>query len=129
MEIKSENPYKLYYKYDMASNDYYVLSVKKNTRRQCSIDTGSVERLYQSNLPIPKPKKDDLINMCNSGIIPSSYHDFFTNIASVNTVIVILILISLSLGTLEFYTKMRLLIIIIFYSILFYSILCIFCAI
>lgn len=83
--VKSENPHKLYYKYDMASNDYYVLSVKKNTRRQCSTDSSvTVEPLYQSNLPIPKAKKDDLINMCNSGIIPRGYHDFFTNLPSVN---------------------------------------------
>ncbi|KAF9818157.1 hypothetical protein SFRURICE_003898 [Spodoptera frugiperda] len=82
--VKSENPHKLYYKYDMASNDYYVLSVKKNTRRQCSTDSSvTVEPLYQSNLPIPKAKKDDLINMCNSGIIPRGYHDFFTNLPSV----------------------------------------------
>ncbi|KAH9636251.1 hypothetical protein HF086_009447 [Spodoptera exigua] len=83
--VKSENPNKLYYKYDMASNDYNVLSVKKNTRRQCSTDSSvSVEPLYQSNLPIPKAKKDDLINMCNSEIIPSGYHNFFTNLPSVN---------------------------------------------
>lgn len=68
----------------MASNDYNVLSVKKNTRRQCSTDSVSVEPLYQRNLPIPKAKKDDLINMCNSEIIPSGYHNFFTNLPSVN---------------------------------------------
>ncbi|KAF9418529.1 hypothetical protein HW555_004678 [Spodoptera exigua] len=44
----------------------------------------ALEPLYQSNLPIPKAKKDDLINMCNSEIIPSGYHNFFTNLPSVN---------------------------------------------
>ncbi|CAH0399478.1 unnamed protein product [Chilo suppressalis] len=51
--IKPEDPYKLFYKYDLAADDYHVLCVRASTRRQC---VSNVEALYETCLPIPKAK-------------------------------------------------------------------------
>lgn len=39
-------------------------------------------RAYKEKLPVDKLKIDDLLSLCNKGLIPSCYHDFYRSLAS-----------------------------------------------
>lgn len=82
--VKPEEPYKLFYKYDLDTEDYHILTVKTFTRRQRANNIDSIDQLYPSSVPIPKAKKDDLLSMCQSQIIPSTYHNFFNSLPVIN---------------------------------------------
>ncbi|KAF9410823.1 hypothetical protein HW555_010204 [Spodoptera exigua] len=41
--------------------------------------------IYNNPIPIPKAKRDDLISLCDSGIIPSSHHDFYRNLTFIDS--------------------------------------------
>ncbi|CAH0407302.1 unnamed protein product [Chilo suppressalis] len=74
--VKPEDSYKLFYKYDLAADDYHVLCVKAS-RRQC---VSNVEALYETNEAYSQGKKNHFVNMCKSQIISSTHHVFFQSL-------------------------------------------------
>lgn len=58
-----------------------AIVTKSNTTRRRRQDYNIVVGpLYTNVLPITKQKKDNLISLCTSQIIPSIHHNFYANL-------------------------------------------------
>jgi hypothetical protein len=79
--ISASDPQTICYKYDLSEDFYYSIHLKKNTTR-CRQNNITLTPLYPTVLLISKQKKDDLIHLCDSGVIPVSYHDFLKSLVT-----------------------------------------------
>ncbi|CAG5026767.1 unnamed protein product [Parnassius apollo] len=47
----------------------------------CELIFPSLQQLYNKTLPITVAKKKDLLKLCEKGVIPEEYHDWFQSLA------------------------------------------------
>lgn len=82
VRVCAEDPFKIEYRYDLSNCNIMTIAVNTNTRRRQRADSmnESVTPLYQNLLSIPRAKFNDLISLCNSGLIPATYHDYFKSL-------------------------------------------------
>ncbi|KAF9405650.1 hypothetical protein HW555_013698 [Spodoptera exigua] len=85
LKVLPDNPYQIHYKYNLSESEYMTISTTSNTRRRRQVDTIILRPIYNNPIPIPKAKRDDLISLCDSGIIPSSHHDFYRNLTFIDS--------------------------------------------
>lgn len=81
VRISSQDPFKIEYRYDLADSNFMTIAITTNTRRrQRNRNVVEISPAYPNHQSISKAKYDDLMDLCNSGIIPGTYHDFFRNL-------------------------------------------------
>ena len=72
------------------TSDFSVLDQKGKKTRGCQIKSSksstagecSLTNAYSKQFLISAAKKDDLLSLCESGVIPLAYHDFFQRLSS-----------------------------------------------
>ncbi|XP_039281015.1 uncharacterized protein LOC120350647 [Nilaparvata lugens] len=80
LEVRKEQPLKLFYKTSYEQSEYEVIDVVRKCRgRRKEI---SLHPLYNSPPSIPSNKKNDLISLCKENLIPKKYHNFFSSLKS-----------------------------------------------
>lgn len=74
-------PFTLKIKYDYSNTDYVIMDMilkKKPGRHQAR--THFPVKAYNSKIPIDTLKLQYLLYLCNKGLIPSMYHNFFKSL-------------------------------------------------
>ena len=71
--------------YDQPEIDH--ICVIKNAARGKKKKQHKLLMKYSGKKPIAKAKKDDLLSLCTTGIIPSEYKQFYVNLPSDNTLV------------------------------------------
>ena len=86
LQFRKSKPEHVYANYDFQNNSEFVaIATHKPLRGRKSSDA-SPSYNYTSKLPISAAKKNDLVNMCNSGIIPSEFHSYYNDMKSSKSV-------------------------------------------
>jgi len=62
-------------------SDFHTVCIRKNEKRGKPKQPPKLERIYSRNIPITTAKKDDLLALCNVGIIPAEFN-FYENLKS-----------------------------------------------
>jgi hypothetical protein len=76
----------LQYKYNF-DDEFETISTNARTRGRPSTDfISNLELKYDGKLKISKPKKDDLIALCKSLVIPPEFHGFYEKLEAGNNV-------------------------------------------
>lgn len=82
---------RMHFNYDLGENlntiDFSGATVQKETRTRRKKNPEiefpkELENLYLEALPISAAKKKDLINLCNTGVIPEEYHGWYKQLKS-----------------------------------------------
>ena len=73
MILKSE-PHKMYFK--TSSKNEPCGTQGKRPKPAVVI----LPKLYKTKLPITAGKKKDLVNLCDTGIVPEEHHDYYRNL-------------------------------------------------
>lgn len=89
--LKSE-PTKVFFNYDMSEELFYIdilgktpaTSKRPKRRWDKEPQEASPNKLYSQPVPITKAKKNDLITLCEKGVIPEEYHGWFSSLLSTN---------------------------------------------
>ncbi|CAH1634672.1 unnamed protein product [Spodoptera littoralis] len=71
------DPNKLFFKYDLNQPEYNTLIIRGNTRN--SIPT-ELKPAYSKPIMVPASKYKDLMDMCQSEVIPLEYHAYFNSL-------------------------------------------------
>lgn len=79
IQYKKEDPTTLRYKYRY-DEEFRCLRVKV-TRRDKHI---TLKDLYKESLPVACTKKADLVSLCQSGVIPKTFHQFYQGMKDVD---------------------------------------------
>lgn len=81
IRIKKENHNTIFIKYEF-HEDYCRLNTIVETRRTRNLTSSDTQlpRLYSDHLPVTKSKYEDLQYLCNSGLIPKPYHNFYSQL-------------------------------------------------
>lgn len=87
VHVSPDEPFTIKYKCTFEEGTYQSIecSSSKNTRnRQNELTVGlnNIQLAYNSPLPLDKEKSKDLNSLCQSGIIPAQYHDFFKTLVT-----------------------------------------------
>lgn len=75
-EVFVEESHKILYKYNL-DDDQNTLIIRKETRNRSEI---TLKKAYSEPVSISNDKFKDLMNLSETGIIPSKYHDFFSSL-------------------------------------------------
>ena len=76
---------KIYFKYSFADEKFSVITVRAPRRGRPGSDTTSAAQLprkYTERLPITDRKKEDLLSLCKSNVIPEDCHAFYKDLPS-----------------------------------------------
>lgn len=76
--VDKSEPNKLYFKYDLNQESYECLVLRGETRHSSALP--NLDRAYSSPLKLPKAKYNDLISMCNTGVINASNAVYFRSL-------------------------------------------------
>ena len=81
--LKSE-PRRIYFKYDL-DDKFSYMTVRKSVRRasktNVDISEFKLETLYDAPIPISEAKYKDLVKLCDKGLIPEKFHNFYKNLS------------------------------------------------
>ena len=82
IQVTKECPESIFFNTGFDPNDFIEAKLQPSNMRGRSKTTGKTAPLplYSSKLPISEAKKADLLSLCKSGIIPSSYHSFYEDL-------------------------------------------------
>lgn len=84
ISILHERPFLIEIKYDLSTMDFITLDIllapKKNKARCHDTQHFIPKVAYKGKIPTEKQKIKDLLSLCDSGLIPSVYHDFYRSL-------------------------------------------------
>lgn len=86
VRVEKSNPNKIYYRESWGC-DYQVIDLLKigNRKERRSTPILTIRNKFNAQLPISSAKYKDLINLCNSGVIPNRAHYFYKGLTSSDT--------------------------------------------
>ena len=82
LHFKKENKSSFLVKESYDQAEYDTVCIRKNAKRGKPRQLPILERLYTGKLAIAQAKKDDLLSLCNSGIIPAEFRNFYEKLPS-----------------------------------------------
>ena len=83
--VKTE-PDKMFYKYEITDTDFAHFNISRPRRSAASgsnlasMENFKVPQLYHALLPIPEAKYNDLNKLCQKGLIPTRFHDYYAKL-------------------------------------------------
>ena len=77
-KLRKDQPDLMFFKTDLDEDDYRTMRLTGTSKRHRPAPMKTPPLRYNSKLPISKAKHQDLLTLCDSGIIPSHHHAFFT---------------------------------------------------
>ncbi|KAK7475710.1 hypothetical protein BaRGS_00033032 [Batillaria attramentaria] len=75
----------MFFKYSFDEQEYQVLKMIGSSKRRGPPLPSQVPRCYSGKLPISAAKKQDLLSLCQSGVIPVQHHNYYTSLLSSST--------------------------------------------
>ncbi|MCG8049000.1 MAG: hypothetical protein N0E48_25925 [Candidatus Thiodiazotropha endolucinida] len=85
LKVSKEMPDEIHVKYEYHEKEFKRLKVAKSVRGRPTQDK-NLPRKYKSKLPISLAKKRDLLDLCDSLVIPEIYHGFYNSLLTSKTV-------------------------------------------
>ena len=82
MEFRKGQEEMMFLKYSFDDTEFEALKMIGGGKRRSQPLPKEIPHLYSSKLPIPTAKKQDLMSLCRSGIIPVEHHAFYENLSS-----------------------------------------------
>ena len=79
LQFRKSDPQNIHVKYDFDELHFHSIKTKASRNHMCVAN--QVQRRYSEKLPIASAKKQDLVSLCKSGIIPSEFHHYFQSIS------------------------------------------------
>lgn len=86
IRLMANEPDSMYLKYKFADEHFTELCFMRGKARVSKHPTQDVLPLYKEKCPISKEKKKDLVSLCESGIIPLEYREFYNNLPTAGKV-------------------------------------------
>jgi hypothetical protein len=78
LQYRKESPDHIFYKYVLEDQDFKSIKVKQPKRgKPSSMSLQNLPRKYKSRLSISTAKKEDLLSLCRSGVIPADCSSFY----------------------------------------------------
>ena len=77
-KVGKDRPDLMCFKTDLDEDDYRTMRLTRTSKRHRPAPMKTPPLHYNSKLPISKAKQQDLLALCDCGIIPSYNHVFFT---------------------------------------------------
>jgi len=79
VQVRSENPESIFFNYDFDEANFIEVNIKAKTRKagRPAKDQEDLSYRYCSKLPVSIEKKNDLLSLCKSGVIPEQHHHYF----------------------------------------------------
>ena len=76
--VHLQSPDHIFYKYALEDQDFKSIKVKQPKRgKPSSMSLQNLPRKYKSRLSISTAKKEDLLSLCRSGVIPADCSSFY----------------------------------------------------
>ena len=85
LKVSKEFPEEVHIKYAY-SDDVRRINVIRSVRGRPSLTTHELPRKYSGKIPISEAKKNDLLDLCKSLVIPEVYRGFYEAIPTSRTV-------------------------------------------
>ena len=85
LKLSKEMPDEIHVKYEFHEKEFRRINVAKSARGRSTQDK-ALPRKYQCKLPISPAKKKDLLDLCDSLVIPEIYHGFYNSLPTSKTV-------------------------------------------
>ncbi|XP_064639792.1 uncharacterized protein LOC135495259 [Lineus longissimus] len=82
LRFEKAKPYVIQYKYGIQQDEFMQIMVQADRGRRRSIENTPLGPLYTSRRPITKEKKNDLLDLLRSRVIPSDYRVFYEGLPS-----------------------------------------------
>jgi len=77
IKYRQTDPNHNYFKYNFEEEEFRCTRIKKTKRGKCM--DGQMPQLYEGKLPISSAKKNDLISLCKTAVIPEEFHSYYEN--------------------------------------------------
>jgi hypothetical protein len=85
MRFDKAHPYTIQYKYTLSSDTFMELNIHSARGRRATIDAMILQPAYKSRLPIAMAKRNDLMRLVKSRVIPPDYATWYNSLpASAN---------------------------------------------
>ena len=66
------------FNYDFTAYHYQELCLTPaSAKRRCPLLSTTFSYCYKTQLPVSKAKKDDLLSLCRTGVVPEEHHAFY----------------------------------------------------
>ena len=83
LRFAKDQPNVILFKYDFDDN-FRTIKVCVSWRRKSSDALKKeAKQAYKERLPVSEAKKNDLVNLCNSNIIPKAYHMYYRQLKTI----------------------------------------------
>lgn len=79
LKFEKAYPHAIFYRYDHSS-EYKKIDIQQRSRRNPITQNVELKQAYNAILPISIQKKNDLLKLCRSGLIPDELHDWYKNL-------------------------------------------------
>ena len=82
IKVCKDHPHGVFFNYSFESSAFMEINVRKSNfrGRKTKMRNIKLSQLYASKLPISEAKKNDLLSLCQSGVIPDIYHTYYENL-------------------------------------------------
>ncbi|KAK3090584.1 hypothetical protein FSP39_012887 [Pinctada imbricata] len=83
IRVAKEAPESMFVNYTFDPENFIEMNVSARGRGR-NVNVGNVQllTLYNEKLPVSQAKKDDLVSMCKSGIIPLAHHAYYEELST-----------------------------------------------
>nr|KAG5701344.1 hypothetical protein BaRGS_006118 [Batillaria attramentaria] len=76
----------MHFKYGFDDSEYHQLCLSSSSARRRQPDLAHIIRpRYTEKLPVSEAKKQDLLSLCRSGVIPEDHHPFYENLPTASS--------------------------------------------
>lgn len=86
--FKIEKPFILHYKTNFSENEYKTINIRSNPKRKQFYEDKkdiSLKSAYTKLLKISHLKKENVLSLCYTNLIPEQYHYFYEQLLTDNT--------------------------------------------
>ena len=82
IKICKDHPHNVFFNYSFESSVLMEMNVRESNFRGQKTKMRNIKRsqLYASKLTISEAKKNDMLSLCQSGVIPNIYHTYYENL-------------------------------------------------
>lgn len=80
LKFEKAHPNAIFYRYDHSSEYKKIDIIQQRSRRNRITQNVELKQAYNAVLPISMQKKNDLVKLCRSGLIPDELHDWYKNL-------------------------------------------------
>lgn len=80
--VTYDKPFILSIKYNLTSPDFIIIDIKQKKQKGRYQSRCYPVQAYTEKIAIDKAKYNDLLSLCEMGLIPTTYHEFYKSLTS-----------------------------------------------